>query len=1282
MTFANNYPSLSSKYANNYPPPASFTRKRPYTPPRPLSPAYSHFSPTRHPHSGRLRRREPDSPHSSSHSSYTVPLRRPQKRRRSAPVSSAVPRDPHDASHAQPANIFCATFSQAALCCIALRSGGLAHVCDVSPNPQSLKLRSTLRHPGKVFRGALSSDASIAVTTCQDGNARVWSASGVDYMPKTLSFPRPFRNARACALSPDARYAAVSFYRGLKRLVDDHDFISSFQSQIFIVHLQTNAPIFDVLEPGIADQVILSENASVIAIGLHGVSPARKIARRHKIALYKRDRTAIAAIRDRFPPEKPGCTAWHMSATGDMLALCSRNNDLEVYRSGPRKDWAQEPTVLRPHAFHSFSQCRFGRNPDILAAIGSNAKSRDSILGLFRVSNATLLFTIPVQVSICNVLDIYPYVSLSNRMETENAIHTVAVVSINSGKTSNPGLPLSLYQLSESKEPKRKERLPPPEMKSTASEQQTREPVPVHNSSKSLRPLSRATPFRLCRDPSPIHQMRLESPSASRSSAAMKSSESSAQTPLHNRFASWLNDDHMKPTQTSETESQNSRRGGKVSRAGGKGSLLSSGKEGALKCTDPSQTEKDVTQKELDTSSNANTAEVIENEKVKILRDVDGHIASQDSLKKSQGIVKTGERVRRTKTSSVPDLKNSEAQNNPQPQSKKSKSPSSAERVLNPASSKENPQKNVRKRVPALDGKEKSTLRPSKTEQKNNSNTEKEGPAIHAGGAPSAQNLKSLKLSLPVKGENGDSEGDKLQGSCNPQRQEEKLVTQSKQSAPGKAYLKTERRQISSEQVSHVPGQNSEASMHELKETEQLMSAVSDGKKDNAVVPKEGGERCCFSAGSPNKVNIDHTPLDDACEKEKCENTSVISTPQSDDWTPATRFAAREHKRLGRTESTGTENGTVHTIPLTLKKGMPANFQSSEDANQKHVDVACEKGEYAPQNVMRDGSLFNSTRNSELHSLNKGSYDQNISTKPKIVKKEAQPCVVEEFVGNPGLGMEEKSAARENQRREVCAVDLVSPQYRGPQTVEVGKAVVSGEGVDESKPESCRVVSVSNGIQSKISSAEGKQFQAVPVPLGGKEARWSAVRVEKGPEQHAMSEQEDERDDHDNHTTIPARLLQECRKAFSDACRNFRVPDMNTLTNQEAYTTMLRFTQNELCYAEKKGIAKIIYDIVGSQNACSLQMFIDAFGLILARVKASRREQWTEVFSRATCKEGESILVFHARDLLKLEHVHGNIRMAEKWTDDALESLFERVADGMLVDLTSFLQSVDEVLDS
>lgn len=156
--------------------------------------------------------------------------------------------------------------------------------------------------------------------------------------------------------------------------------------------------------------------------------------------------------------------------------------------------------------------------------------------------------------------------------------------------------------------------------------------------------------------------------------------------------------------------------------------------------------------------------------------------------------------------------------------------------------------------------------------------------------------------------------------------------------------------------------------------------------------------------------------------------------------------------------------------------------------------------------------------------------------------------------------------------------------------------------------------------------------------------------------------------------------LQRARSAFRKACQNLNDSFKMVLTNHKAFMTMLEVIGVENVSIDKKLVAKVVYDKGGINNACAEDVFLEGFYDLYREVRATRRRQWEEVFATAISEEGESLLVFHARDLVKKESKRLRANLASEWRDDVIDELFETEAAGMLVDLDAFVRGTEKIL--
>ncbi|CAN8064459.1 unnamed protein product [Agarophyton chilense] len=1193
---------------------------------------------------------------------------------------------------------------------------GVAYVWDVTSHPLSLKLRGKLRHPSRVYRAVLSSDASTAITTCQDGDIRVWSAAGKDYNMKKLPFHRSCKNARSCAISEDGKYAAVSFYKGSRRGIenDRSNPVSTFQSEVFVFRLKSSLELFRTTEDGIADQVMLSENASVIAIGLCGVHPAPKVARGHRIVLVNNLGRLLTIIRDSFPPDQHGCTSWHMSPNGSMLSLCSKNNNLHVYHSGHRKDWTQPPTILESRAFQKFSRCRFVGNSDLLCAVGTAGKFKEAILGLFRVSDATLLFVLPVHISIGTILDIHPYISVSDRPQFDNPSISLSFIS---AKASKSGPVLNLNNFSNSRESSCKATgLSHSELKipdSTSGHH-------LNNSSRSPEKNqttnSGHTPFRLCRDPSPLSAPRTESPSASRSSAAMRSSDSSSKTPLHSRFASWLIDNEGKCSVTrSETEL-------------GQSGFCENQTSGQNKDPTPPGSGELVLDRQRQACRrlpNDHITPLLEKQKSTQLREADVHIATQGSSEKPPTLMNTKSMNRlkpvslsksglEPKSRTKSETENAGILHESHLKSKKSLSPSSTDKQIIFPVPEENSSIGLREKTLVQnekDDKALSTLEAPNIETSSNQRKE----TLHGQVASLKQNFKASEYSSST-GHNSNTKEHHQRCKPQPKQRVMQPCTQN-ENVVKTLQKKTCEPSSPVQKCTHDPVQKSREKMSAIVNDEKSKLGDLEQKEndpglreDKSIRMTEGkAQRRSLHDEGRGKTCDSHTTLKKIRDKDKDkERTTALSeSPQSEDWTPANRFAAREHNRMRKSATVCKVNGSTQDLKSpTLRKSVPDpnNTKSPSKANQEQVRAENETTRPASREAMLAKSTLKRSRGCKGGIVEKCSHDlsmltkQNVKTEATAIPNERDLVIVQEI-------NKTKETTGEPQRKEDSCIVVISSRAGSAQELRACDPSKSVVFKVEDIPDSAHDLSVPKetpvqnsgvgGEHLRTPSVDDKDKQPLPRTaahnsLGADNTRTTSAQREihqtmahksLGTDNTTTASTQREINSERNPKSIPARYLELCTKAFVEACRAFQVPDINTLTNQEAYTTMLGLVEREFGFTEKKCVAKMIYDVVGIQNACTLQMFIEAFQQILERVIALRRLFWADVFSRATCKAEESILLFHARDLLKAEHRRGRIHMTEQWTDSELESLFERVSDGMLVNIKSFLQCVDRIID-
>lgn len=411
-------------------------------------------------------------------------------------------------------------------------------------------------------------------------------------------------------------------------------------------------------------------------------------------------------------------------------------------------------------------------------------------------------------------------------------------------------------------------------------------------------------------------------------------------------------------------------------------------------------------------------------------------------------------------------------------------------------------------------------------------------------------------------------------------------------------------------------------------------------------------------------------------QRERNEIISLLDSPDSNDWTPATRYAVRAQNKRGSTtayvQNSTKEYSTLNELkikvfcPSVSTKGV-RRCTEANPGSQTNVCTSFATDKEGLKSPSNSGTALSDPVANSVPTLNaKETMDNQISPitaardfvkicedGDRAASSKANDGLetVEEYDKPIGL-IDDDLRSRENgygkiERAVVDSATFGTPKNDTPKQGRMRKE--EGLSLKEHGNPNCKRELVVDSMRPKLSF----------VPL--------ANAVLKTDEKTTAS--------------VPIEALKRCKDLFAEALQKVVVTERNTLTNQEAYTTMLSFVQKEGVYTDKKSIARVIYRTVGIKNSCTLEMFVESFTQIFAHSRALRRQRWTAVFTAATCDEGESILVFHARDLMKTEYEEGHVHIDRKWTDDTIESVFEQVSDGILVDLPSFLRGVEELLD-
>lgn len=899
-----------------------------------------------------------------------------------------------------------------------------------------------------------------------------------------------------------------------------------------------------------------------------------------------------------------------------MLAICSKHDDLRVHHAGPRQSWSSDPTILSSSIAHSFVICRFMHDHDLLAAVGTSTTTNQACLLVFRISTASLLFHIQTQSNPAAVHDIYPRISISNPYDPQLHVPFPRIL------TSAYPNAADLFNL---------KLQPSHSLDVNKSQSSSLSPSTPRQSAKQPTPQ-----FHLCREPSLVVNRRPPSPPSS----MIKSSDSSTRTPLHSRFRNWVTDLQDKGS------SQNASPSG-------------------------------IRWRNQQASGNQPPTSVPDH-----VDDNRPKAVAQCSEKLVPPVTLTPHAVLPPKQKAAERSAIDVSQASPQP--------SSSTKSLREKEDNENPKKlHTEKTLPTPKQQSKPTLLNSKDSNKQRENT----PATAAHDEQKLIGEKKTGTDETLSRNKGGPH--QVQGALTQDLMERDEVSSRVINTSGtdgcckdKPRSDTKTAKVTSKNNATPQSQESthgttngcqEKHCDNPKKKKIDSNTLNKPQDLKCVQPGQSGTRQVINGSSsvPKEPEC-RGELGKPSEKQRVQSEpiSVLDSPDSIDWTPATRYAVREQNKRGIAKS---------HAPDSSKKD-PASDESTmhaPDAGAPTKSVAgCTNPNHESQTKVctnlateQDGSRSSSnsgTGVSDPVPKNTPTVNANV----KLGRQASQITAVQDLVNNCKNGSKAATAKAADGSKNI--------QARERPTGLAHDALRSHE-IAGGKVEKVEAARATVGIIEVESLKQGafRKEDGLPAKSGvSPECKQELVMDRTRPKldlntTHNSKQKTEEK----IQGSAPMEILERCKHVFARALQNGGATERYTLTNQRAYTTMLSFAQKEGVYTDKRSMARIIYETVGIKNSCTLEMFVDSFMQIFARSRALRKQRWTTVFSAVICDEGESILVFHARDLMKAEVNEGRIHLDDRWTDGAIESVFERVSDGILVDLQSFLRGVDEILD-
>lgn len=243
-----------------------------------------------------------------------------------------------------------------------------------------------LQHGETVYRAAVSDCGSRAITTAGDGVARVWHLMEPGNPSREIG--SQYRSTRSCDVSSDGKFAAATFYTGKKAPV------SKFQGTVVLYDADHDAELFRTSIAGVPDKVRVSQDASIVAVGCYGITPARIMARDTCLTLFHRTGEILYSF-PRCIPEEDACMAWDLSDDGRCVAICAEGRSMiALYSVEAPEQWASPPRILRAHAPLVYEMVRIVDNGDLITTLALDKITRERSVLVFRPSSGDVLFSL------------------------------------------------------------------------------------------------------------------------------------------------------------------------------------------------------------------------------------------------------------------------------------------------------------------------------------------------------------------------------------------------------------------------------------------------------------------------------------------------------------------------------------------------------------------------------------------------------------------------------------------------------------------------------------------------------------------------------------------------------------------------------------------------------------------------------------------------------------------------------------------------------------------------
>ena len=184
---------------------------------------------------------------------------------------------------------------------------------------------------------------------------------------------------------------------------------------------------------------------------------------------------------------------------------------------------------------------------------------------------------------------------------------------------------------------------------------------------------------------------------------------------------------------------------------------------------------------------------------------------------------------------------------------------------------------------------------------------------------------------------------------------------------------------------------------------------------------------------------------------------------------------------------------------------------------------------------------------------------------------------------------------------------------------------------------------------------------------------------------NALKMEEETVDSANESENKPVLAREGARIAFQKASDRATPSGMRCITGTRAFQVMVELMKTEAgCKGNpsERTIALLLYGKTGPKNICTEDMFLQSFSELLDFAKAHRRQSLENLFNTSLPEGEHTLLIFHARDLLKT--VSGEEGIGRfSWSDEEMDYMLETEGSGMVIDKDSFIRAAERmILDS